>query len=812
MPGLRGCAPVSWRRAMADSPGPLAETAPQRRLLRVRGLVQGVGFRPHAYRLAVAAGLSGHVRNDGGGVTIEIEGSAAQLDAYEAALHVQAPPAARIDAIDTQPLATRGEHHFRILDSAATATTTMIGPDTAPCPQCLHELFEPHNRRWRHAFINCTQCGPRYTLTRALPYDRAQTSMAAFAMCARCAGEYADPADRRFHAEPNACPDCGPRLQLRDAQGRIEADDVIAEALQRLRAGAIVAIKAVGGYQLACDAHNPAAVERLRQRKHRPRQPFALMVAGCASIDAHAQRDEQSDVLLRRAARPIVLLPAQARGIAAMPGIAPGLSQLGFMLPSSPLHYLLFHEAAGRPGGTAWLEQPQPLCLVMTSANPHGEPLVRDDDEALARLAGIADVWLMHDRAVLQRCDDSLLQVVDGEPQSLRRARGGVPQPIKLGHTTAPVLALGGFYNNTVCATRGDEAWLSPHLGDLDTAASCRAHDEAVAHSLALLAVRPALIAHDRHPDFHSTRHAQQLAARFGVATLAVQHHHAHLAAVLAEHGADVATLGLALDGVGLGDDDGVWGGELLQIDGARHARLGHLRPLGLPGGDRAAREPWRMAASLLHTLGRSEDIALRYGDERASATLRHMLASGLQTPPTTSLGRVFDGVAALLEVNRRISYEGQAAMKLEALAEAEAPCEDTAGLWRVDEALQLDLRPLYARIVDALPDCGAPPPAVAAALAALFHDALADALADWLLQAAVREGLDVRTPLLAGGGCLANRRLQRRLRRRVEAGGRRLLLPRRVPPGDGGLALGQAWVAARTQITEQQPITHGED
>jgi hydrogenase maturation protein HypF len=788
----------------------------QRRRLRVRGLVQGVGFRPFVYRLAVRAGLAGFVRNDGSGVTIEIEGAGGAVAEFQRALQAEAPGAARVEAIDAQLLEATGESAFAILTSAASVPATMIGPDTAPCPQCLEELFAPQSRRWRHAFINCTQCGPRFTLSRALPYDRAQTSMAAFAMCEHCAAEYADPRDRRFHAEPNACPQCGPRLSLLDAQGTVRHEDPLAGVLRRLREGAIVAIKGLGGFHLACDARNAAAVARLRARKQRPRQPFALMVAGCASIDEHAQRSVEADIELRRPARPIVLLDRRPDSERSLAGAAPALNQLGFMLPSSPLHYLLFHEAAGRPAGCDWLEQPQALVLVMTSANPHGEPLVRDDAEALSRLAGIADAWLLHDRAVLQRCDDSLLQMVDGGSQWLRRARGFTPQAVKLPRSTPPLLALGGLYNSTVCVTRGDEAWLSPHIGDLDSAASCRAHDEAVAHLLDLLAVTPAAIVHDAHPDFHSTHTAQALAARLGVPALAVQHHHAHLAAVLAEHGVDPPTtgpaatgpaLGLALDGVGLGEDGGIWGGELLRVAGARCTRLGHLLPVGLPGGDRAAREPWRMAASLLHALGRDEDIVERYGDEPAAPTLVQMLRSGLNTPPTSSLGRWFDGVAGLLELSRRISYEAQAAMHLEALAATVADCGNTAGLWRIEPSGRLDLRPLLAAIVDRLPQSGAPPRDEAARLAARFHDALADALADWLCSAAVREGLAGGSALLAGGGCLANRRLRRRLRQRVAERGYRLLLPRRVPPGDGGLALGQAWIAQQALHAAQESV-----
>ncbi len=502
----------------ADPPAAPPAGAPERRRYTVRGLVQGVGFRPFVHRLATRLNLAGQVRNDAHGVQIDLEGAAMVLDAFAQALRAEAPAGARIDAVQCTRLAPTGATGFAIVASEAAPThsatlTAAIGPDRATCPECLAELFAPGNRRWRYPFINCTQCGPRYTITRALPYDRASTSMAGFALCADCAREYGAPTDRRFHAEPNACAACGPRLALHAADGTpVATPDVIAETLARLQRGEIIALKGLGGFQLACDARNAAAVARLRERKQREEKPFALMAANAASLAEVMRIDAAAAQMLEDPARPIVLCPKTPACDDQLAGLAPGVAWLGAMLPATPLHWLLWHEAAGRPAGTAWLAQPQALLLVMTSANPHGEPLVRDNDEALARLADIADAFVLHDRDIVVRADDSVLRLREGAPQFLRRARGYTPQAIALSRASAPVLAFGGWYKNTVCCTRGAEAFVSQHIGDLDNAATCAFQDESVAHLLRLLEVRPALIAHDLHPDLHSTRAAVALA------------------------------------------------------------------------------------------------------------------------------------------------------------------------------------------------------------------------------------------------------------------------------------------------------------
>lgn len=751
--------------------------------IRVSGVVQGVGFRPFVWRLAHELRLAGWVRNDAAGVEIHAEGEPAALVALIERLREEAPPLARVDAVSANSVPAEGHAGFAIVASAGGKVSTAIGHDTAPCAACLAELFDPDGRRWRHPFITCTHCGPRYTVTRRLPYDRPQTSLAPFPLCADCAREYADPADRRFHAETTCCPNCGPRLALLDAGGGPLEGDPIAAALALLRAGKIVAIKGLGGFHLACDALNAAAVAALRERKQREEKPFVVMVANAASCAPYAKLGAGEAAQLTSPERPIVLVPKLAETDALLPGVAPGLAEIGLMLPATPIQYLLFHEAAGRPRGTAWLEDVQAPALVMTSANPHGEPLVIGDGEALERLAGIADAFLLHDRAIVVRCDDSVRRAA----AFVRRARGCVPRAIRLPQAGPPVLAVGGWFKNTVCVTRncGDfsEAFVSQHVGDLDNAAACGFFEDTVAHLLTILEVEPEVVAHDLHPDFHSTRFAAAFAAERGLPAVGVQHHHAHIAAVCAEHGITEPILGLALDGVGLGADGTAWGGELLLVDGAHCERLGHLRPLPLPGGDAAAREPWRMAAAALHALGRGEEIVARFAAEPAAATVATLLERGINCPATSSAGRLFDAAAGLLEVRRRASYEGQAAMLLEGLAARHGPVVPLADGWRNDAGV-LDLRPLLAALAVA---------ADPAAGAALFHATLAAALVEWAAAAAHRCGIGT---VVAAGGCLLNRLLSQALRRGLLVRGLHCLTAERLPPNDGGLALGQAWVA----------------
>jgi hydrogenase maturation protein HypF len=770
------------------------------RLFRIRGLVQGVGFRPHVWRIATELGLAGWVRNDGDGVSVAVNGR--NWPEFEQRLRDEVPRLARIDAIDIAPfegaLPAAG---FAIIDSASGMVRTAIGPDAAICPDCIADICDPASRRWRYAFTTCTHCGPRYTVSHGIPYDRARTSLAAFPLCTPCAAEYADPTDRRFHAVTTCCPDCGPRLSLLDAAGQQFPGDPVAEALIRLRAGQIVAIKGLGGFHLACDARNANAVARLRQRKQREEKPFAVMGLNPNSFTGLACVGDGEARLLHDVAAPIVLCP---RGERELPGVAPGLAWLGVMLPATPLHLLLWHEAAGRPAGTDWLNERHELLLVMSSANPHGEPLAIGNDEARERLKGIADACLLHDRDIVIRCDDSVVRLAtdvesraDGSAAKagtrfIRRARGYVPVPIPLAEDGPTVLALGGYLKNTICVMKGREAWLSQHIGGLDNAAAIGFLEETVAHLLAILDVRPEFVAHDLHPDFAATHLALRLANEWGVPALAVGHHQAHVAAIAAEHGENGPLPGLALDGVGFGPDGGAWGGELLRLDGASCQRLGHLRPLRLPGGDHAVREPWRMAVSVLHGAGLAHRIDgwLKHTwPERDAGPLLALLARDLRCPPTTSLGRWFDAAAALLGVRDETRYEGQAAMELEGLAARYGTVPPLTGGWRIAGGV-LELAPL----LPALLDCDDP-----AYGAALFHATLAAALADWAAAAVDGEN----GPKIAlGGGCAMNAIIAVALRRHLVARGIDLLEAQRVPPNDGGLALGQAWVARRLVAT----------
>jgi len=764
------------------------------RLFRIRGLVQGVGFRPYVWRLATELGLNGWVRNDGSGVIATVGGK--NWPIFKKRLPLEAPRLARIDAIEDEAAEVGGEG-FAILDSEAGEIQTAIGPDAGICPECVAEICDPANRRWRYAFTTCTHCGPRYTVSRRIPYDRAQTSLAAFPLCTPCAAEYTAPADRRFHAETTCCPDCGPQLSLLDATGQALPGDPVAETLRLLRDGKIVAIKGLGGFHLACDARNAAAVAELRERKQREAKPFAVMGLNAESLAGLARIGDGERALLTGVAAPIVLC---AKGEKELKGIAPGLAWLGVMLPSTPLHLLLWHEAAGRPAGTDWLAASSDLLLVMTSANPHGEPLVIANDEALERLSGIADAYLVHDRDIVIRCDDSVLRATPEGPAFIRRARGYVPVPIPLAEDGPTVLALGGYLKNTICVMKGREAFLSQHIGGLDNAAAVGFLEETVNHLLTILDVKPDLIAHDLHPDFPSTHLALRLAEKLGVPAIAVGHHQAHIAAICAEHGIDETIIGLALDGVGLGPDGGAWGGELLRLDGADCQRLGHLSPLAMPGGDRAAKEPWRMAVAALHGAGLGYRVGgwiKQYYPSRDPGPLLTMLARNLRCPPTTSLGRWFDAAAGLLGLRDLMQYEGQAAMELEGLAAKHGPVDPLPGGYVLREGGKvLDFSPL----LPALLGCKDNAPYGAA----LFHATVAAALAEWanaipqggFLRGAV--GPKKGAKIAIGGGCAMNAVLMSALRWNLKIAGFELLEARQAPPNDGGLALGQAWVTRR--------------
>ncbi len=760
--------------------------------LRVAGVVQGVGFRPFVWRLAQRLRIAGEVCNTADGVLIDSQGEPADLDAFCAALVDEAPALARIGSIHREtapPDRASAERAFRIVESLGGGGGAAALPvDTALCPACLGELFDTNNRRHRHALISCCDCGPRFTVTRRLPYDRAHTSMAPFAMCAACAAEYGDPGNRRFHAELISCLDCGPQLRHEElagpacgSGGNRTPGDPLSAAWAAIARGEIVALEGLGGFQLICDAANPRAVARLRERKRRVSKPFALLVLNAASAAQWAHCDDDAVALLASSARPIVVLRRRADG-QPLDGVAPGLDRLGLMLPSTPTQYLLFHDALGRPGGTQWLDAPQAPVLVATSANLSGEPLVSDPAHARQALTGIADAIVFHDRAIVARCDDSVVLAREFEltPLPLRRARGYAPQPLVLPRAGPPVLALGAHLKSTITLTDGAQALVSPYLGDLATANACASLDAALDHWLGFVRERPAALACDLQPDLYSTRLAQTLAARWDVPLLPVQHHHAHIAAVLAEHGHDGAALGLALDGFGWGDDGTAWGGELLHLEHGSARRLGHLGALPMPGGDAAARAPWRMALALLYRLDPHARHCPPGVDPQMAERVHHQIERGFNCPTTTSLGRWFDAIAGLAGICMQQTWSGEAALKLEALAsEGAAQVRD----WRLD-GLDLDLLPLARWLADQTD------PVV---IASVWHATLARALAAWIERAMQASGIRI---VALGGGCCANRTLLQGLRTALRDSDCTLLTARALPPGDDAISYGQAWVA----------------
>jgi hydrogenase maturation protein HypF len=735
--------------------------------VRVRGLVQGVGFRPHVYILALDCELKGWVKNDGEGVILEVEGERA--DEFLHRLVKEAPPLSRIDSIETAEIsfAAPPEGQFSIVESDATAVTTSIVPDAATCDACLAESLSPSDRRYDYSFLNCTHCGPRYTITKQLPYDRRQTSMAIFLMCPACEAEYRNPLDRRFHAQPTACPECGPALS-----------ESVERVVERLRAGEVLAIKGLGGFHLACDATNERAVSQLRERKNREAKPFALMVANLPTAADIVEVDESAAKLLAGTVRPIVVLPKKANSrVVLAPSVAPGMNSLGMMLPYTPLQHLIFHAAAGRPNADVHLKEFQPFVLVMTSANPGGEPLVVGNAEAYERLDGIADSIVTHNRDIIIRVDDSVTTLVDGAPFFIRRARGYVPEAIKLPKKMPNILAFGADLKNTICVTRGNEAFVSQHVGDLDNVATLQFLKETADHLLSILDVKPQIVACDLHPDFQSTRMAEQ----WGLPVVRVQHHHAHIAAVAAEYGWQAPLLGVALDGFGLGTDGLLWGGELVRLEGPSFLRVGHFAPMAQPGGDRAAREPWRMASAALYAMGRGAEIASRFSNIPLAEPLLNMLNSNTNCPPTTSCGRLFDAASGLSRLRDVANFEGEAPMLFESLVESLAVSKDG---WTIDRNNVISWLPLLGRVAD----CTSP-----AQAASLFHGTLVAGLVDWISATAQMQGLSV---IAFAGGCFLNKILVSNLKRELESRGLTVLIPRKLPPNDGSVALGQAWVA----------------
>ncbi|MFI5352430.1 MAG: carbamoyltransferase HypF [Candidatus Binatales bacterium] len=750
---------------------------PAGRKIRVTGISQGVGFRPFVYRLAREEGLTGSVRNDAAGVTIEAFGSHQALDRFVNRITSEAPAPARLRAVRASLLEFERRPHFEIAASEPRAERSISIPaDLATCPECVAEIFDRGDRRFGYAFTNCTNCGPRFTIALDVPYDRAATTMARFEMCPECRREYEDPGNRRFHAESNACPNCGPSLRLLGAAGEeLASSDPIGDAARAVCEGLIVALKGLGGFHLACDATSGAAVAELRLRKHRDEKPFAIMVRELDDAERLAVLGPAERALLCSPERPIVLaLRHPDAGLAAE--VAPESPLVGIMLAYTPLHHLLL-AAAQRP-------------LVMTSGNRSDEPIAYRNEEALSRLAGIADVFLVHDREIVTRCDDSVARVIADAPTVLRRSRGYVPRPVTVAPPfERPVLAVGAQLKNAFCLGAGDSICFGPHIGDLDGLETYEAFEESIAKLEGFVGVRPEIIAHDLHPDYLSTRYARD---RTGCVAVAVQHHHAHVASAMAEHGLAGPVLGFAYDGTGFGTDGSMWGGELMLADFRGFERLATFRPIALAGGDRAIREIWRLALALVDdAFGGEFDLGrlalFRPLEPPAIAAVRGMIRTGFNSVPAHGVGRYFDAVSALVFARTLARYEGQAAMVLNGAAD---PLETGAHRFELDRSRKpwcLDLRPAVREIVEQIIAREDP-----SRVAARFHNTLVAGTAAMARAAIAEHG---RLPVVLSGGCFQNPLLAEGVAAALSG-----LVPvhqhRAVPPGDGGIALGQAMIA----------------
>jgi hydrogenase maturation protein HypF len=728
---------------------------PQRIQVRLRGIVQGVGFRPFVYHLAQRLNLAGYVLNDSSGLIAEVEGEAAAIAAFLEALGSQHPPLAWIQDRAVTSLPLNGDREFRIRPSVAeTGKFALISPDIATCAQCLADCTDPDNRRYGYAFTNCTNCGPRYTIIRDIPYDRPHTTMAGFAMCGPCRAEYDNPADRRFHAQPNACPACGPTLSAE-----------IAEAQRRLADGEILAIKGLGGFHLACDARNRAAVDRLRARKRRSDKPFAVMVRDVEAARDICVVDDAAALSLTGPRHPIVILPRR-EGAGLPEPVAPRNPTLGVMLPYTPLHHLLFSSAPF-------------AALVMTSGNLSEEPIVVENQDARQRLGGVADWFLVHNRDIYMRADDSVVRIFEGEERVMRRSRGYTPQTLDVGRDLPELLACGGELKNVFCLTKGTHAILSQHIGDLENYETLVFFEETLANLKKLFRVEPRAVAYDLHPGYLSTKYALGLA---GLEKIGVQHHHAHIASCMAENGLTGEVIGVAMDGTGYGMDGAIWGGEFLVASYAGFERRAHLRYVPLAGGDAAVREPWRAA---LGYAGAAERLLAgaggHIGEQRLRAVER-MIATGTNTVMTSSCGRLFDAVAAIVGLRYQVNFEGQAAIELEAIVDP--ACEQRYEFDIGGE--ELDFRAMMERIVKQR--------AAPAVVAARFHNTLAAAIHEMCLRMRRESGIE---RVCLSGGTFQNMRLLGLAARALRASGFELFLHRKVPPNDGGIALGQAAIAA---------------
>ena len=749
------------------------------------GVVQGVGFRPYVYKLAFRYGLSGYVLNSEAGIAIEVQGTAADVDAFLQALPAEAPLLAHVLEVRTTQLALSDEQGFSIHESTRSdRANTLLSPDIATCEDCVREMFDPADRRYHYPFTNCTNCGPRFTIIRSVPYDRRQTSMAAFTMCVRCQAEYDDPLDRRFHAQPNACWTCGPQVQLVMANGEAAAGNPMSEAIRLLHDGSILAVKGLGGFHLAVDAENLAAVDELRLRKGRRQKPFAVMVRDVAAAQQFCFVSEQEGKLLQSVERPIVLLRKRSREFDAL---APDVHELGVFLPYTPLHHLL-------------LENGDLRALVMTSANLSEEPIAIDNHEAMVRLRRVADNFLLHDRDILLRCDDSVVRRAPDSTQWVRRSRGFVPLPILLGEGGASVLAVGGELKNAICMSRGRYAFVGQHVGDMENLTAHNFFKESIAHFKAILEVQPDVIAHDLHPGYLSTQWAkQQQIDHASVRLVGVQHHHAHVASCMAEHRLAGSVVGVALDGTGFGLDGHTWGGEILVADLQDFTRVAHFAYTPMPGGEKSVHEPWRMAvACLRQTFGdawRDFLPADCFGDvaEREIRFVEQLLRANIRSPLTSSCGRLFDAVAALVCRKTTVSYEAQAAVMLEACCgEFSTGADDDAGAYHfpVSEgpAAVIGTSTLFSALADDLRNDVSPE-----MMSRRFHSGLIKVLEHVVIDVALKHQLD---RVCLSGGCFQNVILAEGLKRALRSAGLEVFTHSQVPPGDGGLSLGQLAIA----------------
>jgi hydrogenase maturation protein HypF len=771
--------------------------------LTVYGTVQGVGFRPFVYRLARDFNIGGTISNTGQGVVIQAQGSSADLDNFIQALTKQAPPLARIFSISGRKIPVIADRQtFTILESRnGLASQAMIPADIALCSDCRKELLEPTDRRYRYPFINCTNCGPRFTIVSSIPYDRPCTSMHAFPMCKSCQAEYDEPDNRRFHAQPNACTQCGPKISWHAATGEhLDCDDPIIATIQALNDGRIIAIRGMGGFHLVVDGSSESAVALLRKRKQRKSKPLAIMVADLEAAGLICHLSPMATETLTSPARPIVLLPKKKTASLAA-NLAPGMGEMGIMLPYTPLHHLLF----ATPGC--------PQALVMTSGNRNGEPLCTGNDEAVSRLGNIADFFLLHNREIVTRIDDSVIRVMRGRPRVLRRARGYVPNPIPLAEPLPSLLACGSGLKNTFCLTRNNMAFISQHIGDLANMESLAFYQESIYHFQELLEARPQLVVCDLHPDYLSSRHGQELEGEFGLSRLLVQHHHAHAVAVMAEHGLAGSVLAIVLDGTGLGPDGAIWGGEILEVTRTDFIRRGHLANLPLPGGDAAAEQPWRMGlAALYHAFGeeglqpsRLPAALLGIAAEKRSAVLA-MMQGGFNSPLTSSCGRLFDAIAALLGIRLDSDFEGQAAMEVEAAGtrgQEPGGGEDSGGreIIEKDNFFIIESK-LFIRWMLSELQAGRPAPRLALA----FHRWLIASLVAALGKIARTTGL--RTVVLSGG-CLQNRIIMEGLFQTLEGDGFQVFTGQEVPVNDGGISLGQAVIGGLRYVSGNTHAGH---